>query len=182
MATFLTSQPGSAADPSRPHLILVGLPGSGKSTVGPLLAAALGRTFLDFDSEITRRSGMSVAEIFGQLGEGHFRGLEHELTLAVREHGDMVLAPGAGWISRADTVALLCPPSRLVYLKVTPSVAVDRMGAAAAGRPLLNRPDPRGELERLLAARQEAYERADLVLNVDRLDPERVTQRIVEQL
>jgi shikimate kinase len=56
------------------------------------------------------------------------------------------------------------------------------MGAAAAGRPLLNRPDPRGELERLLSSRQEAYERAGLVVNVDRLDPERVTQRIVEQL
>jgi shikimate kinase len=150
--------------------------------VGPLLAAALGRSFLDFDAEITRRSGMTVPEIFGQRGEEHFRGLEHELTAALLEHGDMVLAPGGGWISRPDTVALLCPPSRLVYLKVSPAVAVSRMGAAAAGRPLLNRPDPRGELERLLSSRQEAYERAGLVVNVDRLDPERVTQRIVEQL
>lgn len=150
MAIFLTSQPASVPDPSVPHLVLVGLAGAGKSTVGQLLAEALGRSFLDFDTEITRRSGMSVPEIFGQRGEGHFRELESSLTRDVREHGGMVLAPGGGWISVPANVALLCPPARLIYLKISPEVALHRMGTATAGRPLLNRPDPRGELERLL--------------------------------
>jgi shikimate kinase len=182
MATFRTSQPVSAADPSLPHLILVGLPGSGKTTVGALLAAALGRSFLDFDAEITRREGMTIPEIFGLHGEDHFRHLEHTLTAELQEVGNMILSPGGGWVTRPDTVALLRPPGKLIYLKVSPGVAILRMGVTATGRPLLNRPDPRGELDRLLAARREVYESADLAVNVDHFDPQRVTERIVGQL
>jgi shikimate kinase len=182
MATFRTSQPVSAADPSLPHLILVGLPGAGKSTVGALLATALERSFLDFDTEITRREGKSIPEIFGQDGEDHFRQLEHALTRELQELGNMILSPGGGWVTRPDAVHLLRPPGRLVYLKISPGVAMLRMGATATGRPLLNRPDPRGELDRLLVARRAVYESAELVVNVDQLDPQRVTQRIIELL
>jgi shikimate dehydrogenase/shikimate kinase len=70
----------------------------------------------------------------------------------------------------------------MIYLKISPEVALHRMGTATAGRPLLNRPDPRGELERLLAARREAYEAAELAINVDRVDAKRVTARILEKL
>ena len=78
--------------------------------------------------------------------------------------------------------ALLCPRARLIYLKVSPEVALHRMGAATANRPLLNRPDPRGELERLLETRRPLYELAELVVSVDRLDAQRVTERILEKL
>jgi Shikimate kinase len=182
MATFRTSQAVSAADPTVPHLILVGLPGAGKSTVAPLLADALGRPLLDFDAEIMRREGKTIPEIFGQLGEGHFRELEHGLTLELKELGGMVLAPGGGWVTRADNIALLRPPGRLVYLKISTPVALQRMGASATGRPLLLRPNPKGELDRLLSARILAYESADVVVNVDRVDPHQVTQRIVDLL
>jgi shikimate kinase len=182
MATFLTSQAASAADRSVPHLILVGLPGSGKTTVGPLLADALGMPLLDFDAEITRREGMPIPEIFGQKGEGHFRELEHTLTSELAEVGGMILAPGGGWVARRDNLTLLRPPGRLIYLKITTSVAVLRMGASATSRPLLNRPNPKGELDRLLSARIGAYESADLVVNVDHVDPHQVTQRILELL
>ena len=182
MATFRTSQPVSAADPSLPHVILVGLPGSGKSTVGPLLATALNRSFLDFDAEITRREGMTIPEIFGQRGEEHFRDLEHRLTVEVAECGNMILAPGGGWVTRPAAVTLLRPPAKMVYLKVSPQVALGRMGATATGRPLLNRPDPKGELEHLLTARRGDYESADLVVGVDHLDPQRVTKKVAEWL
>lgn len=181
MATFLTSPAGSA-DRSVPHLILVGLPGSGKTTVGPLLAEALGMPLLDFDAEITRREGMPVPEIFGQKGEGHFRELEHALTTELAQVGGMVLAPGGGWVARSDNVALLRPPGQLIYLKITTSVAVLRMGTSTTSRPLLNRPNPKGELDRLLSARIGAYESADLMVNVDHLDPQQVTQKILASL
>jgi shikimate kinase len=182
MATFRTSQPVSAADPSLPHLILVGLSGAGKSTVGKLVAAELKRSFLDFDTEITRRQGMSIPEIFGQRGEAYFRQLEHELTTELQELGNMILAPGSGWVTQPDTVALLHPPATLVYLKVSPEVAILRMGATDTGRPLLNRPDPRAELARLLVARRAIFESAEVVINVDHVDPQRVMRRIIEQL
>jgi shikimate kinase len=182
MATFRTSLAVSAADPTIPHLILVGLPGAGKSTVGALLAEALGRPLLDFDAEITRREGMSIPEIFGQKGEGHFRELEHALTHELTELGGMVLAPGGGWVTRRENIALLRPPGHLVYLKVSTSVAVLRMGASTTSRPLLNRPNPKGELDRLLSARILAFESADVMVNVDHVDSHQVTQRIVELL
>lgn len=179
MDTFRTSLGVSAADPSIPHVILVGLPGSGKSTVGMLLADALARPLLDFDAEITRREGMEIPEIFGARGEAHFRDLEHALTVELKALGGMVLAPGGGWVARPDNLALLRPPARLVYLKITTSVAVQRMGASAAARPLLNRPNPKAELDRLLSARIMAYESADVVVNVDHLGAHDVTQRIL---
>ena len=182
MATFHTLQPGSAADPSLPHLVLVGLPGSGKSTVGAALAERLGRGFLDFDVEITRREGMTVPEIFAQGGEARFRSLERALTEECRTLGSLVLAPGGGWVTQPENVSLLRPPARLIYLKATPETAAVRLGGAAAGRPLLNRPDPRGELARLLAARSTLYESADVVVNVDHLDVQRVVDKVARLL
>ena len=182
MATFRTSQPVSAADPSLPHLVLVGLPGSGKSTVGALLASELKRTFLDFDVEIERRQGMTIAAIFGERGEEYFRELERGLTEELRELGNMVLAPGGGWMTRTDNVALLRPPARIVYLKVTAETAMRRMAAGMLARPLLNYPNPRGELERLFGQRRAAYETADLTVDVEHLDAARVTRRIIEKL
>lgn len=180
MATFRTSRPVSAADPAKPHLILVGLPGAGKSRVGSFVADALGRSFLDFDLELSRREGMGIPEIFGQRGEQYFRDLEHGLSVELRDLGNMVLAPGGGWMARSDTVAVLRPPARLVYLKVTPATAVRRMGAGVGGRPLLNHPDPVAELGRLLASRRVGYESADLVIDVERLAPQEVATRIID--
>ena len=178
MATFRTSQPGSAADPSLPHLILVGLPGAGKSTVASMLARRLSRTFLDFDAEISRREGLSIAEIFAQHGEPAFRQMERALTEEVALFGGMVLAPGGGWVSQPETIALLRPASRLIYLKISPAGALRRMGRKVAGRPLLLRPNPGGELERLLATRQAVYESADFVVDVENIDSQRVTDTI----
>lgn len=182
MGTFRTSQPVSAADPSLPHLVLVGLPGSGKSTVGQLLAERLERSFLDFDREISRREGMTVAEIFAQRGEPYFRKLEHDLTVELQELGNMVLSPGGGWIVSPETVALLRPPARLVYLRVRPATALKRMALKRASRPLLQRPDPLGELNRLLADRRQAYESADVVVDVERLDQQGVVAQVLKKL
>ena len=182
MATFRTSQPGSAADPSRPHVVLVGLPGSGKSTVGLLLGRQLNRQFLDFDTEIARREGMSIAEIFAQRGEPGFRELERALTREVAELGNMILAPGGGWISQPETVGLIRPAVTMIYLRTSTGTALQRMGASAGGRPLLMRPNPRRELDKLLETRRVAYETADLVIDVETLDAQGVAYQIASRL
>jgi shikimate kinase len=177
-ATFRTSNPVSAADSRRPHLILVGLPGAGKSTVGRAVAERLARTFLDFDHEIERREGKTIAEIFGEKGEGHFRELERALTEELRLMGNMVLAPGGGWVCNPAVVGLLRPPGRLIYLRVRPETALKRLGADRSTRPLLMRPDPLGEIRRLLDARKKAYESAEHVIEAELLDVEEVIKRV----
>jgi shikimate kinase len=177
-ATFRTSNPVSVADPTRPHLVLIGLPGCGKSTVGRMAAERLGRSFLDFDLEIERREGKTIAEIFGEKGEGHFRELERVLTEELRQMGNMILAPGGGWVVNPDVVRLLRPPSRLVYLRVRPETALKRLGSERTTRPLLMRPDPLGELRRLLQARKAAYEAADHVIEAELLGVEEVIKKV----
>ena len=176
---FRTSQTVSALDPSKPHIVLVGLPGAGKSTVGAMLAQKMGRTYLDFDLEIERREGMPITQVFGERGEAGFRELERKLTEELRELGNMVLAPGGGWITDPTIVALIRPPARMVYLRVRPETALQRLGGSAAGRPLLNRPDPLAELNKLFTGRRTMYQAADLEIGTELLKPEEVTEQIM---
>ena len=89
------------------HIVLVGLPGSGKSTVGPLLAEQLGAPFMDLDAEIERRQRMSVSEIFASVGEEAFRAMERAMTQELVTRPPMVIAPGGGWMADLENVALL---------------------------------------------------------------------------
>jgi shikimate kinase len=181
-ASFRTSQVAFATDPSKPHIVLVGLPGAGKSTVGKMLAERLNRGFLDFDAEIERRQGMPISQVFGELGEAGFRELEKKLTAELQELGNMVLAPGGGWISDPETVALVRPPAVMVYLRIRPETALRRLSTAAAARPLLNRPDPLGEMNRLFEARKDQYQRADIEISVEIHAPEQVAVEIANAL
>lgn len=161
------------------HLILVGLPGAGKTTVGAAVAAELGWGFLDFDAEIERRVGCSVAELFAARGEAHFRQLELELTDELRARPAMVLAPGGGWITSPAVVARLCPPGRMIYLVVRPETAVRRMGRAVAARPLLAGEDAVGAVRRLLAVRGPMYETADFVVDTEGVEMKELIRRLV---
>ncbi len=177
---FRTSQPASAADPSKPHIILVGLPGSGKSTVGQAVADRLGRAFIDLDLEIERREGRSIGELFAEKGEPYFRAKERELTQELAQVGNMIVSPGGGWITNPDVVSIVRPPSQLVYLKVRPSVALKRLGPNRSTRPLLLKPDPLGELKRLLAARTEAYEGCDHTIHTELIALQKVIDTVSE--
>ena len=178
--TFRTSQGVSAADPRVPHLVLVGLPGAGKSTVGRALAERLGRSFLDLDREIERREGATVSALFAERGEHYFRQRERELTEELRQSGGMVLSPGGGWITNPDVVALLRPPARIIHLQVRPETALERLGPERQTRPLLMRPDPLAALRRLQAERKALYAAADLAVDTEGLDIQRVVEKLAE--
>lgn len=180
--TFRTSKTVSSIDPGKPHIVLVGLPGAGKSTVGALLGERLNRTFLDFDLEIERRQGMPVAQIFGERGEAGFRQLERELTEELTQFGNMVLAPGGGWVTDPAVVAMIRPPAVMIYLRARPETALKRLGGASGGRPLLNRPDPLGELKSLFDSRKAAYLLADHEIGTETLTPQQVTDQILAKL
>ena len=177
-ATFRTSQLVSAADPSKPHAILVGLPGAGKTVVGSALAEQLGRTFLDLDREIERREGATIAAIFAEHGEHHFRGKERALTEELRTLGNMIISPGGGWITIPDVVSILRPPASIIYLKVRPETALVRLGAGVSTRPLLMRPDPLAELVRLLGEREALYAGADHSVDTEGCTVEQVAAMV----
>jgi shikimate kinase len=179
MPTFRTSRPVSA-DVGTPHVVLVGLPGAGKSTIGRAVAEATGRAFLDFDAEIERREGRSVAELFAERGEPAFRAKERALTEELATVGGMILSPGGGWVADPANIALLRPPAVLVWLKVKPETALTRMGPDHGARPLLRRPDPLGELRRLLAAREAQYASADHVVNTELVTRQQAIDRVIQ--
>jgi shikimate kinase len=180
MPIFRTSRPVSAADAAKPHLILVGLPGAGKTTLGRAVATKLGRSFLDFDTELERRELASVAEIFASRGEPYFRALERALTEELFEVGHMVLAPGGGWVANPGCLELLRPPARTIYLKARPAALVARMGASVSGRPTISRADPVAELARLLAAREPMYLQSDHTVDTEMMPVPKLVDIIVE--
>jgi shikimate kinase len=162
-----------------PHIILIGLPGSGKTSVGEALARALARPFIDFDAEIERREGRSVAEIFAADGESYFRRREADLTHELAARTGAVLSPGGGWILQPGLLELLRPPAVAVHLDVTPATAFHRMGAKVGNRPLLSGDDPASRVVALWQQRRSAYAKADHVVDTEGLTIQQVTQRIL---
>jgi shikimate kinase len=162
------------------HIVLVGLPGAGKSTVGQLAADLLGVPFLDFDAELERREGMPVSEIFLVRGERYFRRLERELTAEVRRKPPMLLAPGGGWMIDPANVALVRPPSRIIHLRVGVEAALSRLGPDRALRPLLTGDEPQERLAGLSKARTPVYETADAEIDTQPLVPQEVASAVGE--
>jgi len=160
-------------------LILVGLPGVGKTTIGKAAAKQLGRQFLDFDKEIERRAGMDVREIFRLRGEEHFRAMEFALTEELSTTGGMVLSPGGGWITQEKSVELLRPAGRIIYLRASPEAVARRLRRVET-RPLLAGRDPVVALTELYQKRRALYETADAVLDTERLARQQLIAKVVE--
>lgn len=164
----------------RGHVILVGLPGAGKTTVGRLAAEALGVPFLDFDEEIERREAATVPELFAARGERGFRSLERALTAELVGRPPMVLAPGGGWVTNPDVVALLRPPGRIIHLRVGPAVALARLGALRDARPLLQGTDPAATMLQLYEARAALYAAADASIDTEVFPLQQLGWRVAE--
>ena len=123
---------------------------------------------------------MSVGEIFAAHGEQRFRALEREATERVASSASpMVIAPGGGWITVPGMVALLRPPARLVWLRISPVGALRRLGPDVTSRPLLAGADPLGALTALVAAREALYLQADHTLSVDSMTLDEVVRAIL---
>ena len=163
------------------QLVLLGLPGAGKSTVGPLVAKGLGRPFVDLDSEIERREGRSIARIFVESGETAFRVMERALSDELLAPGAaaIVCAPGGGWIEDPANRARLGGVADAVYLRVSTPVALSRMASGVAARPLLAGADPAKKLEEILSRREPLYLQSRHTVSVDSMSPGQVASSIV---
>jgi shikimate kinase len=160
-------------------VILVGLPGVGKTTIGKAVARHLGRPFLDFDQEIERRAGLDVREIFRLRGEDHFRDLEFALSQELSGQSGMILSPGGGWITQKRSVELLRSAGRIIYLRASPEAVARRLRRVET-RPLLAGRDPVIALRELYQRRRSLYETADVVLETERLARQQLIAKVVE--
>ncbi len=159
--------------PSAPEgpIFLIGFMGSGKTTVGGLLAERLGWSFADLDDLIVRSAGLTVAEIFAREGEEGFRRRETEAVRAAAAGRRSVVATGGGAACREENLALMLASGRVVALAVSAAEAVRRAGSRS-GRPLLDdSADPLAAATALLSARQAFYARAHLRVETDRRTP-----------
>lgn len=161
------NEAASPAPPQARHVILIGLPGVGKTTVGRIVAKRLGRQFFDVDREVEQLFGKPVSRIFAEDGEAAFRRGEAEVSARLGRSPDpLVISPGGGWVTNEPARAHLRGSARIIYLRVSPDEAVRRMGRGVARRPLLASGDPVSALNVLHDRRRQAYEElADLTID-----------------
>ena len=162
----------------KPNVILVGLSGSGKTSVGRAAARELHWPFIDFDTEIEHRQHASVQEIFARDGEARFRELDRELTSELVTCSGTIMSAGGGWITNRDAVALLRGTGRIIYLRASPELLVARLAAARIPRPLLQVADPLDTLTRMYEVRHPLYEEADLVIDTEVFDRKQLIDQV----
>ena len=169
----------------RRHIALVGFMGSGKTSVGKILAERLGAPFVDLDETISRKAGRTIAEIFREHGEVGFRAHERAALREVLESSTpLVLATGGGTFADASMRRWVRTVARTVYLKASPEVLFARIGAgsARAVRPLLAGPDPLATIRRLLTERTPAYEESDVTVTAERASAPEIVEEILDAL
>lgn len=163
-------------------LVLVGMPGSGKSSVGRRLAQRIGLDFVDADAKIEEAAnGMSIADIFAKHGEPEFRNLEARVIARLLESGPAVIATGGGAFMRADTRDKVRAQAISLWLSAEIPLLLERV-KRKSNRPLLQGSDPEGVLRKLLAAREADYQRADVTVISRDIPHEEVVDAIVEAL
>ncbi|KZS75337.1 shikimate kinase [Mycobacterium kansasii] len=164
-----------------PIAVLVGLPGSGKSTVGRRLAKALGGGLLDTDAAIEQQTGRSIADIFATDGEQEFRRIEEDVVRAALADHDGVLSLGGGAVTSPGVCAALAGHT-VVYLEISAAEGVRRTGGNTV-RPLLAGPDRDERYRALMAKRVPLYRRiATIRVDTNRRNPGAVVRYIVSRL
>jgi shikimate kinase len=145
-------------------IILVGLMGAGKTSVGRKLAEKMEMTFIDADEEIVKAAGCSIEDIFELYGESAFRDVEERVIQRLLEEGPAILATGGGAFMNPKTRALFARKGVSVWLRVELDVLVKRT-RRRGGRPLLKNREPRAVLKKLMDERYPVYAEADIIID-----------------
>ncbi len=167
---------------SHRNIILIGPMGSGKSTIGSLIAKRLHRDFMDSDHYIEERTGVDIARIFDVEGEQGFRDRESKALIDLLSQSDRVIATGGGSVLRQENQRLLKQKGYIVFLDTTVNQQMQRLRRDKK-RPLLQTENPRERLEVLLAERRPIYlDLADLTIKTDKRVARRLAADIINQL
>ena len=163
-------------------IVLVGLMGAGKTSVGRRLAKTFEAPFADVDDEIVAAAAMSISAIFETYGEAAFRDLERRVIARLLAEEPRVLAFGGGAFMDPATRALAKQRATTVWLRAGLDTLVARTARRRASRPLLAEEEPRHVLERLMAERHPVYEEADYVIDSSSLPPDILARELAEIL
>jgi shikimate kinase len=164
-----------------PKAVLVGLPGSGKSTIGRRLSKALGVSLFDTDTAIEQQTGRTIADIFATDGEREFRRIEEDVIRAALSEHDGVLSLGGGAVTSPGVCAALAGHT-VVYLEISAAEGVRRTGGNTV-RPLLAGPDRAEKFRELMSKRVPLYRRvATIRVDTNRRNPGAVVRYIVARL
>jgi shikimate kinase len=165
---------------SSPNLVLAGFMGTGKSTVGPLLARAMGRPFVDTDAIVECTAGMAIREIFAARGESAFRALERQAVREAAALEHVVLSIGGGALLDAENTRELEATGVIVLLTCERDTLIGRLEESARRkeRPMLG-DDLRGNVDALLRAREPVYSRVRLKVDTTHLAPDGVVGRVL---
>jgi XRE family aerobic/anaerobic benzoate catabolism transcriptional regulator len=170
LAAALNTTAASLVTPdedTRPRVVaLLGLRGSGKTSIGRRLARRLRMTFVELDKKVEARAGMALGEIFSLHGEDYYRRLEHEtLVDLLATNQSMVMAVGGGLVTSPEAYALLCRAARTVWLKARPDDYWNRVMRQGDRRPMDQHPQARDALRQLVRRREPLYSRADITVD-----------------
>jgi shikimate kinase len=166
----------------RRSIVLIGMMGVGKSSIGRRLGARLGIPFNDADAEIEKAAGMSIADIFARHGEAAFRSGESRVIARLLDGGPQVLATGGGAVMNPETRALIKKKGVSVWLSAELDLLMRRISKRRAERPMLHTADPAATLRELLAEREPIYAQADLTVQSREVPHDAVVAEIVGAL
>jgi shikimate kinase len=171
-----------AAALGRRSIVLVGMMGAGKSTIGRRLAARLRLPFLDADIEIeAAHAGVTIPEIFATHGEPYFRDGEARVIARLLDNGPAVIATGGGAFMREETRNRIAEKAVSIWLKADADVIMKRI-KRRADRPLLQTEDPAATVSRLLEAREPVYQTADLTIWSRDVPHDRIVDECIDAL
>jgi shikimate kinase len=163
-------------------IVLVGMMGVGKSSIGRRLAARLGIPFVDADTEIEKAAGMSIADIFARHGEADFRSGEARVIARLLDGGLQVLATGGGAVMNADTRAAIKAKAVSIWLSAEFDVLMRRINKRKNDRPMLQTADPAATLRELLVVREPFYAKADLTVQSREVPHDAIVSEIMTAL
>ena len=160
------------------HIVLIGLPGSGKSVVGRLAAERLTAGFVDIDAIVERREGRPIAMIFAEKGEAAFRDMERKEVETALAGEPAVIAPGGGWAAQPGAIDAAKPHALVIYLHARPETAAQR-AVPEGTRPALSGEDPVTRMRLLQKERELFYRSAHAQVETDRKSVSQVATEVV---
>jgi shikimate kinase len=160
-------------------IVLIGMMGAGKTTVGRRLAAKLGRHFVDSDEEVEKAAGMTIEEIFAAHGEADFRAGEVKVIARLLKDASIVLGTGGGAFMNAETRALVKSSAVSVWIKADFELLFQRV-SRRSNRPLLKTANPRETLQKLIDTRYPVYAEADITVVSRDVPQDQVAAEVID--